>query len=281
MGWSWDAPGMTSLVDRLLPDELWHRIQPLLPVPPPRPRGGVPRRVPDRNCVAALVFMARTSTPWALLPAKELGCGSATTCWRRLDEWARWACSTSSRRCCWTNSAWLAGSTWSGSASTPSACGRSRGDLTGANPTDRGKAGSKLHVAGDAGGLPLAVIISAANANDSTMLEAVLEDIPPVRMPTGRRRRRPGKVHADKAYDHRRCRAYLRRRGIRPRIARRMIESSQRLGRHRWTIERTGAWLGGFRRLRIRYERSSDRFYALAMLACSVICFHALQQPAW
>jgi transposase len=80
---------MTSLVDRLLPIELWHRVQPLLPPPPARRRGGVPRRVPDRNCLAAVVFMARTSTPWALLPAKELGCGSATTCWRRLDEWAR------------------------------------------------------------------------------------------------------------------------------------------------------------------------------------------------
>jgi transposase len=117
--------------------------------------------------------------------------------------------------------------------------------------------------------------MSAANANDSTMFAAVLDDIPPIRMPSGRRRRRPGKVHADKAYDHRRCRAYLRRRGIRPRIARRMIESSTRLGRHRWTIERTGAWLGGWRRLRIRYERDSERFYALAMLACSVICFNA------
>ena len=111
------------------------------------------------------------------------------------------------------------------------------------------------------------------------MLEAVLEDIPPIRMPTGRRRRRPAKVHADKAYDHRRCRAYLRRRGIRPRIARRRIESSSTLGRRRWTIERTGAWLGGFRRLRIRYERASERFYALAMLACAVICFTTLQQP--
>jgi transposase len=38
-----------------------------------------------------------------------------------------------------------------------------------------------------------------------------------------------------------------------------MIESSARLGRHRWTIERTGAWLGGFRRLRIRYARCSER----------------------
>jgi IS5 family transposase len=113
------------------------------------------------------------------------------------------------------------------------------------------------------------------------MFEAVLDDVPPIRMPSGRRRRRPGKVHADKAYDHRRCRAYLRRRGIRPRIARRLVDSSARLGRHRWTIERTGAWLGGWRRLRIRYERSAERFYALAMLACSVICFNALQQPPW
>ena len=38
--------------------------------------------------MAAIIFMARTSTPWALLPAKEFGCGSATTCWRRFDEWA-------------------------------------------------------------------------------------------------------------------------------------------------------------------------------------------------
>ena len=91
-------------------------------------------------------------------------------------------------------------------------------------------AGSKLHLAGD--------------ANDTTMLEVVLDDIPAILMPTGRRRRRPSKVHSDRAYDHRRCRRYLRRRGIRPRIARRLIESSQRFGRHRWTIERTIAWLG-------------------------------------
>jgi len=58
-----------------------------------------------------------------------------------------------------------------------------------------------------------------------------------------------------------------------------MVDPSDRLGRHRWTIERTGAWLGGFRRLRIRYERSSERFYALAMLACSVICFRSLKRP--
>jgi transposase len=79
---------MTTLADRLLPDQLWQRIQPLLPPPPSHARGGAPRTVPDRACMAAIIFMARTSTPWALLPVGEFGCGSVTTCWRRFAEWA-------------------------------------------------------------------------------------------------------------------------------------------------------------------------------------------------
>jgi transposase len=238
----------------------------------------------DRTWVAALVFMARTSTP------RPLGacCRPRSGLWlgHHLLAAAGWV---GPRRRVRPAAGGPVGRARCGRSDRPGAgqrrllqpAGRQRGDLTGANPVDRGKAGSKLHVAGDAGGLPISLILSAANANDATMFAAVLDDILPIRMPSGRRRRRPGKVHADKAYDHRRCRAYLRRRGIRPRIARRMIESSTTLGRHRWTIERTGAWLGGWRRLRIRYERDSGRFYALAMLACSVICFNALQQPPW
>jgi transposase len=79
---------MTSLVDELMPDELWALVEPLLPVPPRPPYGGRRRTIPDRNCFAAIVYMARTSTPWRLLPARELGCGSPSTCWRRLAEWA-------------------------------------------------------------------------------------------------------------------------------------------------------------------------------------------------
>src|SRR6266511_715699 len=73
------------LAARLLPDALWARIRPLLPPPP---GGGAPRRVSDRACMAAILFMARTSTPWALLPVNEFGCGSVTTCWNRFAEWA-------------------------------------------------------------------------------------------------------------------------------------------------------------------------------------------------
>ena len=80
---------MTTLVDDLVPAELWAILEPLLPVPPRPPYGCRRRAVPDRNCFAAIVYMARTSTPWRLLPARELGCGSPTTCWRWLTEWAK------------------------------------------------------------------------------------------------------------------------------------------------------------------------------------------------
>jgi hypothetical protein len=75
--------------------------------------------------------------------------------------------------------------------------------------------------------------VTAANIPDVTMLAAVVDDIPPIRGLSGRRPARPDKLDADKGYDSRTNRAYLRRRGITARIARRGIESSTRLGRHR------------------------------------------------
>ena len=79
---------MTTLVDGLVPDGLWAIVEPLLPAPPRPPYGGRHRAIPDRNCFAAILYMARTSTPWRLLPARELGCGSPATVWRRLTQWA-------------------------------------------------------------------------------------------------------------------------------------------------------------------------------------------------
>jgi transposase len=133
--------------------------------------------------------------------------------------------------------------------------------LTGANPVDRGKAGSKYHLLIDATGLPLAVGLSAANTHDSQLLERLVDAVPAIIGPRGRPgrpRRRPAKLHADKGYDFPGCRRLLRRRGICPRIARRGVESSQRLGRHRWKVERSLAWLLANRRLTVRYERRAD-----------------------
>jgi IS5 family transposase len=146
----------------------------------------------------------------------------------------------------------------------------------GANPVDRGKPGSKLHLVCDVGGLPLTAVVTAANVADVTMLAAVVDDIPPVRTPAGRRRVRPDKIHADKGYDSKANRAWLRRRGIGARIARRGLESSVRLGRHRWRVERSLSWLSCWRRLQVRWDRDSGRWFAFVLVACAVVCFNRL-----
>jgi transposase len=65
----------------------------------------------------------------------------------------------------------------------------------------------------------------------------------------------------------------LRQRGIIPRIARRGIESRERLGRHRWVVERTHSWLNRFRRLKVRYECRADIHQAFLTLGCASICW--------
>ena len=69
----------------LLTDELWERIEPLLPQEPPKPKGGRPR-VPDRAALRGILFILRTGTQWEYLP-QEMGCGCGMTCWRRLRDW--------------------------------------------------------------------------------------------------------------------------------------------------------------------------------------------------
>jgi transposase len=129
----------------------------------------------------------------------------------------------------------------------------------------------------DRGGIPLATLLTGANRHDSVVFEQLLDAIPPIKQANGRRRKRPGKGHADKGYDIPRCRAALRRRHIRVRIARKGIDSSQRLGRDRWVVERTLAWLNRYRRLTVRYERRADIHDAFLTLGCALICFNALQ----
>lgn len=155
--------------------------------------------------------------------------------------------------------------------------GKKGGELTGPNPTDKGRPGSKQHLVVERGGIPLAAAVSAANLNDHFLFEPLLDAVPAVgNGRPGRPRCRPEKAHADKAYDQRCCRAACRIRGIVPRIARRGVDSSERLGRYRWVIERTFAWLTRFRRLSIRYERLAQMHLALLTLGCALICFRAL-----
>ena len=128
----------------------------------------------------------------------------------------------------------------------------------------------------DRQGLPLSVGISAANLHDSQALIPLVRGIPPIRSRPGPRRRRPAKLHGDKGYDYRHLRRWLASRGIQHRLARKGIESSRRLGRHRWVVERTVSWLSGCSRLHHRYERKPEHFLAFTAIAATLICHHRL-----
>jgi IS5 family transposase len=119
--------------------------------------------------------------------------------------------------------------------------------------------------------------VTGAQRHDSVVFEQLVDCLPSVRGKPGRPLRRPAKLHADKGYDYARCRAHLKRRSIKDRIARKGIERNDRLGRHRWVVERTHAWLAAFGKLRVRFERRIDMHLALLSLACCLICLRTLQ----
>ena len=131
----------------------------------------------------------------------------------------------------------------------------------------------------DRGGIPLALVLTGANRHDSMALTEVVDAVHPVRQRRGRPRKRHEKLHADKGDDFDRCRKDLRKRSITPRIARRGIDSSEHLGKHRWVrwvAERTFAWINQFRRLAICYERHADLYRAFLVLAAAIICCRAV-----
>jgi transposase len=133
----------------------------------------------------------------------------------------------------------------------------------------------------DRRGVPLAAFSTAANVNEGTVLGRLVDAIPPLRQPhgrPGRPRRRPRKLHADKAYASRKNRALLRSRHITPRIARPKVDSSRRLGRYRWVAERDFAWLHRNRRLQIRYERYPQLHDAFLDLGCALICWQFIER---
>ncbi|MEV7565684.1 IS5 family transposase [Streptomyces tanashiensis] len=254
---------MTSLAERLVPDELWELFRRVVPeTVVVRPQGGGRRRAGDRECMAAIVFVATSGCTWRQVP--PLFGPAWPTVYRRFARWSKERVWARLHRVILDELGAQGGLDWSRFAIDSVSVRALKGLLTGPNPTDRGKNGSKIHLVTDRSGLPVAVAISAANTHDSLALKPLVASIPPIRSRRGLRRRRPDKLHGDKGYDYPHLRRWLRSRGITPRIARRGIESSGRLGRHRWVIERTMSWLAGCRRLHRRYERKPEHFLAIA-----------------
>jgi transposase len=132
-------------------------------------------------------------------------------------------------------------------------------------------------VIAEAHGIPLAASLTGGHRNDVTQLMPLIEAIPPVRGRRGRPRQRPGRLYADRGYDHDKYRTQIRAKGITPVIARRSTGHGSGLGAHRWVIEQSIALLHWFRRLRIRWEIRDDIHEALLSLACAIICWRRLR----
>jgi transposase len=155
--------------------------------------------------------------------------------------------------------------------------GQKGGAHTGPSPTDRGKRGCKRHVVTDAGGLPLLVVTTPANVRDDAVLPQLLDDLPPVLTPAGRRRYRPAAVVGDRGYGFPHVVRQVRARRVASLLAPRGAPHGSGLGRVRYVVERTLGWAAAYRRVAQCVERTGRSWQAMNELACCLICANRLR----
>jgi putative transposase len=270
-------------------DELWERVQPLIPPRPPRPKGGRPP-ADDREMFAAIVYILRTGLQWNALP-RELGASSTV-----YDRFRQWESQGFFHRLWQAGLAEydeLAGIGWDWQSVDGSVVKAPFAQAAvGPAPTDRGKQGTKRSILCDRRGVPLALVIEGANRHDMKLLSATLDNQVVQRPePT---MERPQNLCLDAGYDYAPVYADLYLRGYEPHV--RLNPKYHKwyweaLKQHpaedvpannlevtkqprRWVVERLFSWLNRSRRLLIRWEKLAAPYEAFLKLACALICFH-------
>lgn len=134
----------------------------------------------------------------------------------------------------------------------------------------------------DGNGLPIGFCLASANRHELKLAVPALETVRVPRRAGGRPRQRPKELVADKAYDSKSFRDWLRSRKVKPTIPsyERRERKRPKRGRpmkvasgykERWKVERTFAWLGNFRRLLVRHERYLSTFRAFLLIAIILV----------
>lgn len=149
----------------------------------------------------------------------------------------------------------------------------------GRNPTDRGRSGSKTHLHVDEQGMPLGVVLVGANVHDSRLISPTLEaDVLPRPAPTVDQ---PQQMCLDKGYDYRRVETELEVHEYIPHIRRigeeKVPDGEKTYPARRWVVERTIAWMKGFRAIRTRYFCKAQNYLAMIHLACALILSRRLE----
>ena len=214
-------------------------------------RDGVPGHPPTETVrvLATLRRFLREGTPWRSLRATGAA-ASGSTLRRRLSDWAQTGVL---RHVHSMLVGMLRGQPDLARDLIVDSCSvraKRGGDLTGPNPTDRAKKGTKYHVAVNGDGLPVACLTTAANVNDTLMFERLFRTAFAVMV-------RVRTAFADKGYDAEASRELCRKHGTEPRIHKRGQPHGSGLGKQRWPVERANAWLLENKRLALRYDRLS------------------------
>ena len=135
---------------------------------------------------------------------------------------------------------------------------------TGANPTDRGKKGTKRSVLTDSNCIPLSVVVDGANRHDKKLVKRTLDAI-------FFERSSPEdiiqNICMDKGYDFTDIRKLVEEYGYTVHIKSRGEENMRRdipgFWARRWVVERTHSWLNRFRRILIRLETKIENYLAV------------------
>jgi transposase len=154
--------------------------------------------------------------------------------------------------------------------------------MTGHNPTDRGKLGSKRHILTDKEGIPISTFITSANTHDVTVATNTIDNIVIKQPPSSYNKssfKQKQNLCLDKAYHSKEVEQEIIKRGYIPHIRHRREEiifcRKKHLAR-RWVVERTNSWHNRFRKLFTRYEKKDENYFGLEELANSLIVYRRL-----
>jgi putative transposase len=254
-------------------DELWEQVRPLIPTAPSHAKGGRPR-MPDRAAFAAIVYILRTGLQWNALP-RELGASS--TVHDRFQEWEQAGVFRALWQAGLNRYDELAGIQWDWQA-VDGAMSKAPfgGAATGANPTDRGKLGTKRSLFTDGAGIPLALVIDGANRHDVKLLSATLDGLVVSRPNPSNEQEQH--LCLDAGYDSTPVYRALVARGYQPHVRSRGEERVEKAiipgyRARRWVVERTHSWLNRSRRILVRWEKKAQNYLAFLHLACAQLLF--------
>jgi putative transposase len=151
--------------------------------------------------------------------------------------------------------------------------------MTGPNPTDRGKLGTKRHVLTDGKGIPLAVVITAANTHDMKAAVNTLDNIV-VKRSSSKINKERQNLCLDKGYDFQEIENSVIKKGYLPHIRQRGEQTITNHFPHhrsrRWVVERTNSWHNRFRKLLVGYEKKLENYFALVCLGCCIVIYRRI-----